>query len=216
MAMQVDSNRISTVAMRWMIVGEWRTYPGRVIVAALAIAVGVALGFAIYLINASALDEFGRAMQIINGEADFQVQAVTPLGFDEALYPRLARLDGIAEASPAVELPARAGTAANTSLTLIGLDILRAATVTPNLVYHGLASPESVNTASDSMEPATNPYGFDQTAVYLSQSVLDATGTRVGDTLEFFAAGRTARFTPRAGTSRSKSANSCPEIPSSG
>jgi len=46
-----------------MIAGEWSAHPARVIVAALAIAVGVALGFAVHLINASALSEFARAIK---------------------------------------------------------------------------------------------------------------------------------------------------------
>ena len=75
--------------------GEWLAHPGRVIIAGLAIAIGVALGFAVHLINASALNEFDRAVRTVNGDADLQVRAVTPLGFDEALYPKLVRLDGI-------------------------------------------------------------------------------------------------------------------------
>src|SRR5689334_5840672 len=115
--MAADRNRLTSAAIRWMIVGEWRAHPARVIVAALAIAIGVALGFAVHLINASALNEFARAVRTVNGDADLQVHSVTPLGFDESLYPRIARLGGIADASPVVELPAIAGDA---SLTLLG------------------------------------------------------------------------------------------------
>ena len=97
---------LGSTAARWMILGEWRAHPGRVIVAMIAIAVGVALGFAVHLINASALNEFARAVASVNGDADLQVRAASPLGFDEALYPKLARLDGIASASPVVELRA--------------------------------------------------------------------------------------------------------------
>src|SRR5882672_11863966 len=104
--MNADRNAISGVAARWMIAGEWSAHPARVIVAALAIAVGVALGFAVHLINASALNEFTRAVRTVNGDADLQVHATTPLGFDEALYPKLARVDGVAAASPVVALPA--------------------------------------------------------------------------------------------------------------
>src|SRR3954471_11498905 len=98
--MSADTQAISGVATRWMIAGEWRAHPARVVVAALAIAVGVALGFAVHLINASALSEFARAIKTVNGDAELQVHAVTPQGFDEALYPRLAHLAGIAGASP--------------------------------------------------------------------------------------------------------------------
>ena len=138
--MSADQNRTSLVAARWMIAGEWGAHPARVIVAALAIAVGVALGFAVHLINASALSEFSRAIKTVNGDAELQVHAVTPLGFDEMLYPKLARLAGIAGASPVVEISAVADTADHPSVTLLGLDVLRAAAVTPSLVGERLAS----------------------------------------------------------------------------
>ena len=95
-----DRDRFSSTAARWMIAGEWRAHPGRVIVGALAIAIGVALGFAVHLINASALNEFAQAIRTVNGDADLQVHATTPLGFDENLYPKLARIPGIEAAAP--------------------------------------------------------------------------------------------------------------------
>src|SRR5437868_7463049 len=104
--MKADQNHTSLVAARWMIAGEWGAHPARVIVAALAIAVGVALGFAVHLINASALNEFSRAIKTVNGDAELQGHAVTPLGLEEALHPKLARRPGIAGASPAVEMNA--------------------------------------------------------------------------------------------------------------
>src|SRR5215467_927131 len=130
--MPAEVRGVSGVATRWMIAGEWRAHPARVILAALAIAVGVALGFAVHLINASALNEFDRAVRTVNGDADLQVHATTPLGFDETLYPKLVRLDGVAGASPVVELPATLD--GKLSLTLLGIDPFRASVVTPNLM----------------------------------------------------------------------------------
>jgi putative ABC transport system permease protein len=75
-----------------MILGEWRAHPARILLGALAIAIGVALGFAVHLINASALTEFARAVSAVDGAADLRVESTLPRGFDEALYPRLARL----------------------------------------------------------------------------------------------------------------------------
>src|SRR5262245_10100478 len=83
----------------WMILGEWRAHPVRAATAALAIALGVALGYAVHLINASALNEFAQAVRTVSGEADLQVRSRTSAGFPEGLYPRLARLDGVAAAS---------------------------------------------------------------------------------------------------------------------
>ena len=149
MAARADASR----AARWMILGEWRAHPGRVIVAMIAIAVGVALGFAVHLINASALNEFARAVASVNGAADLQVRAASPLGFDEALYPRLARLDGIASASPVVELRAVADAADGVSLTLLGLDMFRVARVTPSLIARASSA------ADDGAEPAERRAG---------------------------------------------------------
>ena len=194
--MQADADRLSGAATRWMIAGEWRAHPARVIVAALAIAIGVALGFAVHLINASALSEFARAVRTVNGDADLQVHAVTPLGFDEALYPRLARLDGIAGVSPIVELPAVAG-GSDVSLTLLGVDMLRAAAVTPSLIGRRIESTAPANPSADetgAAQPSTEDDAFDANAVFLSQAALAATGKRVGDGIAFSAAGRTIAF----------------------
>ena len=109
--------------MRWMIAGEWAAHPARVIVAALAIAVGVALGFAVHLINASALSEFSRAIKTVNGDAELQVHAVTPLGFEETLYPKLAP-PGIVGGEPGGGDQRRADSVDHLSLTLLGLDVL--------------------------------------------------------------------------------------------
>ena len=42
----------------WLLVGEWRAHPVRALVALLAIALGVALGFGIHLVNEAAFSEF--------------------------------------------------------------------------------------------------------------------------------------------------------------
>ncbi len=167
---------ISPVATRWMILGEWRAHPARAILAALAIAIGVALGLAVHLINASALGEFAEAIRTVNGDADLQVHATGPLGFGETLYPSLARLPGVAQASPVVELTATAGPKA--PLTLLGLDVLRAAAVTPRLLG----------------APAAGASPLDDNALFLSDAALVASGRRIGDTVRITAAGRAADF----------------------
>ena len=97
----------------------------RAVLAVVAIAVGVAMGFAIHLINAAAFNEFSAAVQSLAGQADVQVRGREAL-FDEGIYPRLAAHDGVAVASPVLEVdaarcPARAG-----ALKIVGLDALRA------------------------------------------------------------------------------------------
>lgn len=172
----------NVLTLRWMILGEWRAHPGRVAVAALAIAIGVALGFAVHLVNRSALDEFSRAIQAVNGDADLQVHATTATGFDEALYPKVARLAGVAVASPVVELTARSD--GSTPITLLGLDLLRSAPATPSLVATPLAG-----AAFEDREAV-----FSDDGIALSAAALQALGRRPGDSLDVIAAGHAARL----------------------
>ena len=160
-------------ATRWLALGEWRAHPARIIIGALAIAIGVALGFAVHLVNRTALASFNAAIHSVNGAADLQIHSTSPAGFDETLYPRIARLPGIAAASPVVELTATLPSpnppplrGAN-RLTLLGLDVLRAAAVTPSLI--GL--------------PPDRSSPFDPDAIFLSRAALAKAGRRVGDRL---------------------------------
>lgn len=117
---------------RWLLVGEWRAHPLRAIVAIIAIAVGVAMGFAVHLINAAAFNEFSAAVKSIAGQADVQVSG-REAWFDESVYPRLASHPHVAVASPVLEF--QAGAAGKEGpLRVIGIDIFRAVQVTPGLI----------------------------------------------------------------------------------
>lgn len=165
------------LALRWLIGGEWRAHPARFLATAIAIAVGVALGFAVHLVNGSALTSFEGAVRSVNGSADLQVRAASPLGFDEAVYPQLISAAGVADASPVVSLDAEAG---GVKFTLLGLDVIRAATVTPSLV--GLRS-NGPDTSNDAV--------FDESALFLSRAALHAIGIDTGQMLDVTANGRT-------------------------
>lgn len=150
---------LSPTLLGWMVRGEWRAHPVRTLVAVLAIAVGVALGFAVHLVNRSALVEFDAAVRSVSGSADLRIEAVSAAGFDESLFPRIARLQGLSVVSPVVEVPAR--TPDGRSLTVIGVDPLRAAQVTPALAAgsgSGFASGAAL-AAEDSvwLSPALRP-----------------------------------------------------------
>lgn len=175
-------------ALSWLITGEWRAHPARLVAAILAIAVGVALGYAVHLVNRAALDSFARAISTVSGGADVQVRAIAPGGFDETLYPRLARLPGLKGASPLVSLQARiAGQDSEAApappvtrpITLLGADVLRAARLTPALV----GQPFGALDGALAMD-----------AVYLSRAALAASGRKPGDRLTLVAAGRAHGF----------------------
>ena len=96
-----------------------------------AIALGVALGFAVQLINRAAIGELTAGVRALSGEADLEVRGGRA-GFPEDLYATLARLPGVAVASPVLELEVPvAGT--QRSLRVIGLDPLRAGLLQPVL-----------------------------------------------------------------------------------
>lgn len=116
--------RLLPVVGRWLLGSEWRAYPGRAFSAVLAIALGVALGFAVHLINASALGEFDKAVHSVSGAADFTVRSASPFGFDEMLYPRVARVAGVS-VSPVVTLSGVID--GKTPVTIQGVDLLRPA-----------------------------------------------------------------------------------------
>lgn len=122
----------ATLLGRWLMSGEWRAHPVRALVAVVAIALGVALGFAIHLINAAAYNEFSAAIKSLSGQADLQVRG-TQASFDETLYQQLAQRPEIALASPVVEVDAVVP-GREQALKIIGIDVFQAAAIAPDLI----------------------------------------------------------------------------------
>ncbi|GAB2843314.1 FtsX-like permease family protein [Pseudoduganella ginsengisoli] len=116
----------------WLLFGEWRTHPVRALTAIFAIAIGVSLGFAIHLINAAAFNEFSSAVKSLSGQADVQVSG-TESTFDEQIYPALAQRDGVAVASPVLQLYASVP-GQRAPLEILGIDMFRASAITPDLM----------------------------------------------------------------------------------
>lgn len=98
----------------------------------LAIALGVALGLAVQLIHAAALDEFGRGIRLLAGEADLQLVGARE-GFDEAVFAVLAARPEVAVASPVLEIEARLP-GRDDSLRILGVDLFRVLRVQPGLM----------------------------------------------------------------------------------
>lgn len=107
-------------------------HKGRSLLSVAAIALGVALGYAVQLINQTAVDEFALAVQTLSGQADLEVRGPRS-GFDESLYPRLARMPEVAVASPVLELLVSTSGKPE-PLKLMAVDVFRAAQVQPELV----------------------------------------------------------------------------------
>ncbi len=121
-----------SAVLRRVFLASLRRRPLGTALSLLAIALGVALGLAVHLIHDAALDEFGRGLRVLTGEADLQVLGPRE-GFDDALYARIAARPEIAEASPVLEvqasLPGREDT-----LRVLGVDVFRLASVQPALL----------------------------------------------------------------------------------
>ncbi len=175
---------------RWLVLGEWRAHPVRGLIAIGAIALGVALGFAIHLINAAAYNEFSAAIKSISGQADLQVRG-TQAFFDESLYPRLAQRDGVALASPVLEFDA-AVPGQPSALKVLGIDVFQAAAIAPDLI--GMASEDRpFDTLADD-------------AIFLSPAAMEWLQVRQGDRLQLRAGMQTVSLRiagglvrPRAG-----------------
>jgi putative ABC transport system permease protein len=116
---------------RSLLLAPLSQHKGRLALSVLAIALGVALGYAVQLINQAAINEFAAAVQTLSGEADLAVRG-SRAGFDESLYPRLAKLPEVAVASPVLEVEARLP-GRREPLKILGLDVFRAARIQPFL-----------------------------------------------------------------------------------
>lgn len=157
------------LAMLWM--GHAARRPGRVLMSIAVVAVGVALGLGVNLVNHSALQEFQASLARINGEADASLRARIGT-LDDRVWEQLARDPAVAAASPVIEFEAEvvvpaAADDAPVRLQVLAVDPLRAAQVTPALVPRAEA-PIAV---------------FDTDAVFLSPAASRALGVETGDTL---------------------------------
>lgn len=161
----------------WLLVSAFKAQPGRWLIAGFTVALGIGLAVAIHTVNRSALNEFGRALDLINGQASAQL--IMPTGdFPDTLYDavvaRQAEL-GIRAVSPVFERTTQ-------SIRVFGLDVFQAGRVTPAL-----------------MPSASEGQGlelFDPNAIFLSATALNSLNLAIGDdlTLSFEGKKQTVRI----------------------
>jgi putative ABC transport system permease protein len=147
---------------------------GRLALSAAGIALGVALGYGVHLVNRAAVSDVTAAVRALAGEADLEVRGGRT-GFPEELYPKIARLRGVAVASPALEVEAGIPGTERT-LRMTGVDILRAAILQPQLVVedrYELLAPDRV---------------------FLSAAAAETLGVAKGDTLSLVSGQGTVRL----------------------
>ena len=118
----------------WLIRAQFLSRRGATALSMLAIALGVALGYAIHLINDAALADFSRAMKAVQGEPDVVIAPRDGAGqVPLALIDLLSRDEGVAVLAPVIETRVRIGDS-STLVRLIGLDPFSAALLMPMLL----------------------------------------------------------------------------------
>ncbi|MGB6353838.1 MAG: FtsX-like permease family protein [Steroidobacteraceae bacterium] len=152
---------------RVLLAAQWRESPLRLLAGVAAIALGVALGAAVYLVNAAALNEFGLAAQRLVGEADVVVRGSRE-GFPEQLFARLAKDSAVSVASPVLELEA-ALPGRRETLEVLGVEPFRAAALQPSLIGDMAGALLSL---------------FRADGIYLSSSAAQELDLRRGDALQ--------------------------------
>src|SRR6202171_3296391 len=160
--------------LQLVLAGSLAQNKARSILSVLALALGVALGYAVQLITGAAVNELALGVQFLSGDADLQVRGPRS-GFDEAVYPELARSPDVAAASPVVELDAKLADRSD-ALKIIGIDVFRAGAVEPGLLA---ASADRL----DHLRSDT---------LFLSPAAARALGVEVGGSLSFQVALRAA------------------------
>jgi len=177
--------------MRWLFVhvfgGFVRLHPLRAAVAVLAIALGVTLGYAVHLINSSALAEFEAAVRQVTGQADAAVVGPRD-GFDERVFDRLLLEPTVDLASPMLEIDAALAEPARLrgrTLTVVGVDLFSAARLAPQLVGR-VAGPAS--------EDTDGRLALLDDGLFLSPAALQALQLEPGDTIGFQVGGRVQRL----------------------
>src|SRR5258706_1256609 len=121
-----------------------RANAGRTTLSVAGIALGVALGLAVHLINQSAISEMQQASRTLSGDADLSIRAGRESlgGFDENVFATVLAAPGVAVASPILEVDASpfvAVTGADCgnggrdirTIRFIGIDVFRAARLQP-------------------------------------------------------------------------------------
>jgi putative ABC transport system permease protein len=173
--------------------GEWRTHGLQIAVAICAISLGVALGFAVHLINTAAFNEFSAAARSLSGQSDLQVRGVQPT-FGESLYPLLAQRSEVELANPVLELdvaiPGNSGGRKNATLKILGVDIFRAAGISPDVI--GIPDEDSL---FDMLE---------DDAIFLSPAAMEWLKVKRGDQLHLRVGTQAIKFRVAGGLVRTE------------
>lgn len=153
----------------WLIRAQFRSRRAATLLSMLAIALGVALGYAIHLINDAALADFARAMKSVQGDPDAVIAARDSAGsVPLATLNEIARDPAVLVVAAVIETRVRIDNA-RTPVTLIGLDLFSAAAVMPKLLPR--------------QDPQAATGNILAGGIYASPALLGQLGLRAGATL---------------------------------
>lgn len=159
----------------WLLTAAFRAQPGRWLIAGLTVALGIGLAVAIHTVNSSALSEFGRALDTVNGQASAQLVS-TSGDFADTLFDEVVSRQkefGIRAVSPVLERTTQ-------PVRVLGLDIFQASRVTTSLLP----------AASDEQRMRV----FEPDAIFLSAAALKELAVVVGDDLTLSFGGKKQTF----------------------
>lgn len=118
-----------------LFIASIRANLGRTALSVAGIALGVALGLAVHVINQSAISEMQQASRTLSGDADLALRGgrASIGGFDERILETLLNDERIAVASPVLEMSATPESFRQ-AIKFIGIDIFQAARLQPGFV----------------------------------------------------------------------------------
>lgn len=185
--------------LRWLVLRRMGLQRWRTALTVVGVALGVAVTVGIRLASHSALASFADTVDAVTGRANLQV-ASTSDGFDEALYPRLARTPGVEAAAPVVQVsalakagaPARGGAfevgesgAYDEELMVLGLDpLLEAPFGRDEPPAGGAGDREAAAALAAGLRLLAEPR-----TVAITRTLAARHGLAVGDTLTVLASG---------------------------
>lgn len=147
--------------------GALKDQPFKWLITTVAIAIGVGLGLAIHLIHQKALDQFDSGVRQFSGQADIQLLPHSAR-LPDSVVDHLLGLPEIAVFSPVIDLQVKAE-GLNKPVRWLGLDVFKAASITPNWI--GQQTKGSEASGADSTG-ANSFLGSD--SVYISPALMEA------------------------------------------
>jgi len=157
---------------------EWRAHAWRQSAAWVAVALGVALGLSVHLINEAALGEFGAAVRAANGQPDASLRCQPTC--DDAVFDALVALPQVQSAHPVVAFSSYlvlppvttevATVPRRVPVQVVGVDALGIAAVAPDLFPRAAQGQDRLALIAPDR-------------VFANASALAQTGLAVGDTL---------------------------------